>query len=155
MAQESELVRRLEATFRMIGKRVYLPSLRRLRSQYPGLDKVSYPLLAVLDEVADMRPSDLAAAVDLDLSTVSRHLVQLEQRGLISRRPDGIDRRASRITLTDTGREFWQNLLSARSELLGSALSQWTDDDRAQLLNLLTRLLADVAKQPDTMEISA
>jgi DNA-binding MarR family transcriptional regulator len=97
----------------------------------------------------------LAAAVDLDLSTVSRHLTQLEQRGLVNRRPDGDDRRASRISLTDTGRVFWQDLLSARSELLGSALSEWTDDDRAQLLNLLTRLLADVAKQPEAMEISA
>jgi DNA-binding MarR family transcriptional regulator len=147
MAHASELVVRLEATFRMLGKRVYGPSMRRLRTLRPELDKVSLPLLSVLDERGDLRPSDLAAAVDLDLSTVSRHVNQLVRSGFVVRSPDGTDGRAHRVSLTPAGRESLQIVLDARSHLLNDALRDWSDADRAELLTLLTRLLTDVAGQ--------
>jgi DNA-binding MarR family transcriptional regulator len=151
VAQASELVVRLEATFRTLGKRIYLPSMRRLRALHPTLDKVSFPLLAALEFTEGLRPSDLAAAVDLDLSTVSRHLSQLEQLGLVSRRPDGDDRRASRISLTPVGHESLRTVLAVRAELLDSVLMGWSDHDRGQLLALLDRLLAGVANQATTI----
>jgi DNA-binding MarR family transcriptional regulator len=155
MAEASELVVQLESTFRMLGKRIYIPSMRRLRALHPTLDKVSFPLLAALQGSDGLRPSDLATAVDLDLSTVSRHLTQLEQFGLVSRRPDGDDRRASRISLTAAGRESLQTVLATRAQLLDDALEHWSEPDRAQLLSLLTRLLTGVASQSDKMERTA
>ena len=52
-----------------------------------------------------MRVSDLAACVELDASTVSRQIKQLEDKGIVERTADPADGRASLVRLTDDGRE--------------------------------------------------
>ena len=79
-----DLVGRLEQAFRLLGKRVYRPSLRSLRATH-DVDKASFPLLAFLEEHGQSRPSDAAQALELDLSTVSRQVRHLEQAGLLDR----------------------------------------------------------------------
>ena len=106
------------------------------------------PLLATLEEHADARPSDVAAALELDLSTVSRQLHHLEQLGLVSRRRDGDDGRASRISLTAQGRESVQFVRAHRASTLDEVFHDWPDDERHQLLTLLDRLLTGLAALP-------
>jgi DNA-binding MarR family transcriptional regulator len=144
----SELATRLEHTFQLLHKRIYLPSVRHLRMKNPGLDKASVPLLATLDEHGDVRPSDAAAALELDLSTVSRQLHQLEQLGLVTRRRDGADGRASRISLTEQGRQSLAFVKASRAATLDAVFGDWPEDERRQLLNLLDRLLAGLAALP-------
>ena len=50
-----------------------------------------------------MRVTDLAGCANLDTSTVSRHVAQLQRTGLIERTPDPDDRRAQRVELTAAG----------------------------------------------------
>ena len=145
-----DLVGRLELVFRLLGKRVYLPGLRALRplGDGPGVDKASYPLLALLEEHDEVRPSDAAAALQLDLSTVSRQVRHLEQTGLVSRRPDDEDGRACRVSLTDAGRSGLCALRRSREDLLDGALGGWPAEDRADLLRLLDRLLTGLRDLP-------
>jgi DNA-binding MarR family transcriptional regulator len=138
----ADLASRLELTFRLLGKRIYRTSARQLRADNPGLDQASVPLLATLDEQGDARPSDLAAALELDLSTVSRQLRQLERLGLVARRPDGEDGRACRINLTEQGRQSLSILRARRAAMLAEVFHGWPDADRQDLLRLLDRLLA-------------
>jgi DNA-binding MarR family transcriptional regulator len=158
----ADLVTRLERAMHAINKRVYAPSMRALRdavheasatsSADPAegaprterLDKGSVLVLSVLDERGELRSSDLATIVDLDLSTVSRHVSYFEQLGLVTREPDPGDRRASRVSLTPKGRSGLTAIRAARAALLDSVFATWTRADRAEFNRLLERLQADL-----------
>ncbi len=144
----SDLAARLELTFRLLGKRIYRASERQLHSGSAGLDKASVPLLAALEEHDGARPSDAAAAVELDLSTVSRQLRQLERLGLVTRRPDGEDGRACRISLTAQGLTGLAAVRASRAAMLDEVFSGWADADRLELQRLLDALLAGLTALP-------
>ena len=146
----SDLAARLEVTFRLLGKRIYLASWRQLRTVNPGLDQASVPLLAALEEHNDARPSDVSAAVELDLSTVSRQLRQLERLGLATRRPDGKDGRACRLSLTAQGRDCLSAVRASRAAMLDEVFGGWPAAERRELLRLLDLLLAGLAALPGT-----
>jgi DNA-binding MarR family transcriptional regulator len=146
----SDLAAQLELTFRLLGKRIYLAGPGQLRAICPGLDEASIPLLAAIESHDGARPSDVAAAVELDLSTVSRHVRHLEQLGLVTRRPDGADGRACRISLTAQGLRSLSTVRASRAAMLDEVFRGWPDTDRRQLRRLLDRLLADLAGLPAT-----
>jgi DNA-binding MarR family transcriptional regulator len=157
---EAELVARLERTVHSLTKRVYAPSLRALyESDQPDkidkLDKGSMILLASIDEHGELRPSDLAVLVSLDLSTVSRHLSYFEQLDLIARTPDPLDRRASRITLTDRGRAGLAAIRATRSAWLDSVFGAWSATDRGEFYRLLTQLGEGLAALPTPTRTNA
>jgi DNA-binding MarR family transcriptional regulator len=146
----SRLPTQLEQTFRLLGKRIYLPSVRQLRRRTPGLDQAGLPLLAALEDHDDLRPSDVAVAVELDLSTVSRQLRQLERLGLVSCQPDAQDGRARRFSLTDAGRAGLAAVRADRADRLNTVFGQgWSQEEREQLQTLLDRLLTGLAALPD------
>lgn len=144
----SDLAARLELTFRLLGKRIYRAREHQLNADSAGLDKASVPLLSALEEHDSARPSDVAAAVELDLSTVSRQVRQLERLGLVTRRPDGEDRRACRISLTSRGRTSLAAVRASRAAMLDEVFSGWPDADRLDLQRLLDRLMAGLAALP-------
>jgi DNA-binding MarR family transcriptional regulator len=107
------------------------------------IDRPGAVLLVTLEE-APLRLSDLAARVGLDLSTVSRKASQLERRGLIERREDPRDGRASLLALTTTGSDALTRLLGARRAMLDELFDGWSDEERAALASLLSRLATDI-----------
>jgi len=117
---------------------------RRFRrpSSDATVDPGSFWLLKSLLGDGPVRPTDLAASMGLDISTVSRHLAQLHRAGLVERSADPDDRRAQRVQLSPTGRVAVDSALAARRSLLERSLSDWTDDDLQQLHRLTTRMLA-------------
>ena len=82
-----------------------------------GLSYIPYFVLLLIDEDG-VRPSDLAAELRLDASSLSGHLERLESAGLAARRADASDRRVTRVELTERGRA-----LLAELEPLGRVLS--------------------------------
>jgi DNA-binding MarR family transcriptional regulator len=143
-----DLPEHLEKAFRLLGTRIFATSMRELRTAHPGLDRAGVTLLGALDAAADARPSDIAVTVGLDLSTVSRQIRQLEQLGLLSRRPDGTDGRASRLSLTDRGRHSLALVRARRAEMLGQVFGDWPDAERHEFLRLLNRLLDGLSALP-------
>jgi DNA-binding MarR family transcriptional regulator len=136
----AELAVRLERTFRLLGRRIYWPSLRGVGAVDQNIDRASVPVLGVLEMKGDLRPSDLAAALELDPSTVSRQLRQLEDLQLVHRTADQSDGRASRIGLTDEGRAALNAVRIARAALLEAVLVDWSETQRQQLHDLLDHL---------------
>lgn len=108
------------------------------------IDKAGLATLSRLSERSDVRLSDLAAALNLDVSTVSRQVRHLEDAGLLQRAIDPDDRRAHRLTITEGGRRLVDQLRAARREMLCNALSAWSDEDRDRLTDLLARLADDL-----------
>jgi len=144
----SRLATHLEMTFRLLGKRIYGPGGRRASSIRPGLENAGVSLLATLEAEDGLRPSDIATSLELDQSTVSRQLRQLEALGLVSRRSDDDDGRASRIHLTSDGRSSLGAVRSARAAMLDDVFAAWPQADRERLIELLDRLLDNLATLP-------
>ena len=94
-----------------------------------------------------MRASDLAAALKLDASTVSRQTHKLVDTGLIERTIDPVDGRACLLAVSERGREALAAAVSFRTVQLAELLKEWSPRDRGQLTALLDRL-ADDLQQP-------
>src|SRR6266542_2452096 len=104
---------------------------RRLkpRATDSRLDPASVWVLHYVEAQAPLRVSELAKCMDLDSSTVSRHIRHLEENGYLSRTDDPDDRRATRIGLTD------------------AATADWSEADRETLKTLMTRLADSIDRQ--------
>ncbi|MET9499626.1 MarR family winged helix-turn-helix transcriptional regulator [Streptomyces sp. NPDC006552] len=101
-------------------------------------------LLARLVRDGEQRATDLAADTFLDLSTVSRQVRSMVERGLIERRPDPQDRRGTLLYATETGRAVYETYRRQRDARLAQLLDPWPPEDRDQLIRLLTRLNDDL-----------
>jgi DNA-binding MarR family transcriptional regulator len=96
--------------------------------------------------------TDLAATCNLDVSTVSRHLAQLDKAGMIERAPDPDDRRAQRVKLSSAGQDALTAALRARQVLLERSLENWAPSDLEQLDQLLTRFVGDIDTLTENLE---
>jgi DNA-binding MarR family transcriptional regulator len=115
---------------------------RRFRTRLDGdtVDPSQAALLHTLHCHGAMRLGDIADAVRLDASTVSRHIQQLGDRGLIERESDPEDGRARIIALTDAGRTSLRHTFDQRRAVIASALDEWSEDDRERFRHDLDRL---------------
>jgi DNA-binding MarR family transcriptional regulator len=128
--------------------------LMRQRGQGDTLDTGSFWLLKSLASSGPLRVTDLAACANLDASTVSRHVAQLHNAGLIERTPDPLDGRAHRVKLSDAGSARIDAAMRSRRALLEKSLESWNPRDLEELEQLLTRFAADVEALTQTMERS-
>lgn len=101
-------------------------------------------LLARLSDLAPARPSALAAAMCLDLSTVSRQVPLLERQGWVVRSADPDDRRAQLLDLTPAGRDTLEEIHRARVDVLSRLLPAWSEDDLRTFAQQLARFNTDV-----------
>ncbi|MEU3713406.1 MarR family winged helix-turn-helix transcriptional regulator [Streptomyces catenulae] len=116
---------------------------QRAKNDASAADRV---LLARLVIGGDRRATDLAADAFLDLSTVSRQVRALVDRGLVERRPDPDDGRVTLLSATPSGRDTFEHYRRQRDAELAGLLEPWTPQDRADLIRLLGRLNNDLVK---------
>jgi DNA-binding MarR family transcriptional regulator len=109
------------------------------------VDRSGYWALVRLDEAeGPVRVSDLAASLELDLSTVSRQVRHLVDSGLVARHSDPDDGRATLLALSDRGRLVLEAVKAARRKVLAGTLVQWSAEDRWALATAVGRLAADL-----------
>lgn len=77
--------------------------------------------------------------------TMTRHLDNLEHDGLVARRPDAEDRRATRVTLTARGERAFHELRGAAAAFDARLRAGFSDDELRQLHTLLDRLERNIA----------
>jgi DNA-binding MarR family transcriptional regulator len=110
-----------------------------------GRDLAALVLLFPLQRLGPLRQSALAEAVHADPSTISRHVALLVDRGLVLRAADESDGRASRLVLTEAGREQLDQLRGERVAYLRTVTADWTDDELETFTTLFDRLLDGIA----------
>jgi DNA-binding MarR family transcriptional regulator len=106
------------------------------------------PGMAILIHLAKCGPvrvTDLAAAMGVDPSTVSRQVSQLAGDGLVDRVVDPGDRRAWLVSATDRGRLRAAEEVRRRVGSVEAVLSGWSDSD----VTLFAELVARFAGQFD------
>lgn len=84
--------------------------LRRVSQLYDrelarsGLKTTQYSLLSHVSKLGPLRPGDLAAAMTMDASTLTRNLKPLLAGGYVEQTTGGDDRRSRRVAITAAGR---------------------------------------------------
>ena len=118
-----------------------------------GMDKAGYVLLNALHRVGEVRQTDLAARIGLDLSTVSRQIKALEELGFVTRSSDPDDKRASVLAVTAAGRREIARPRRVRWAPVAARLAEIDADDRERFVNLLEQL-ADLSVASPTKTAS-
>jgi DNA-binding MarR family transcriptional regulator len=97
-------------------------------------------LLFRLASSEPIRLSDLAASLGVDQSTLTPQAQRLECDGLIAREPDPRDGRAALLRVTEAGQRLLSRLHGTRRETFDALLADWSEPDRAQAAEVLSRL---------------
>jgi DNA-binding MarR family transcriptional regulator len=125
-------------------------TFRRLLIDQSGFpladDTPSFLLFNQLIYRGAARPTDMADAIDVSRSYISRIVSRMEAAGLIMRAPDPDDDRSLIIALTDSGREIAQRVVQAGERMFSSIADEWSADDLATL----ERLIIKLARSMDT-----
>jgi DNA-binding MarR family transcriptional regulator len=102
-----------------------------------------------------VRPSDLAAALDVHRSAITRHLQALEQAGHVTVTADSEDGRSWVVGLTDTGRAEVARLTETGMDRFAAFVADWEAADVQTLSRLLMRFersRAEVAQREPAPE---
>jgi DNA-binding MarR family transcriptional regulator len=113
----------------------------------PDLTRGDLVALGVIHDRKSVRPSQIAVALSVDPSVVSRQLGTLERHQLIGRGPDPADRRAELITVTDAGRARMLVAREAMQQMLACRLGDWEVDD-------IVRAAATVESLADVLHLA-
>ena len=124
----------------------FMRLVHALKSQMAGgdRDRAALVLLFPLERLGPLRQGALAELVHADPSTVSRHVAQLVERGLVRRVADASDGRASRLVLTDAGSAAIVALRRERESHLERVTAGWSPEELATFTDLFGRLLDDI-----------
>lgn len=139
----------LETTDRLVYEiirlnRLFERAAAQHHAQHPdGIDRAAYMLLVHLVKDGPQRAGALADAVHSDPSTVSRQVGQLVRAGLVERRADPVDGRASLLAATEHGEQTFQRKRQRRNEQFAAMLGQWSRRDLDALHALLSRFNTD------------
>ena len=137
----TETVQLLDTLSRLI--RTSRAASQREQGEY-GLGGTPLGMLKMLAQ-GDARSSDIAARLQVAPSVVSRALTGLEQAGLVERRPDPEDARATQLGLTGAGRRKLDDARQAFAARLTPLLADWDSTDVDALTRLMDRLESTIA----------
>ncbi|MET7707366.1 MarR family winged helix-turn-helix transcriptional regulator [Micromonospora sp. NPDC005413] len=134
-----------------LGLRLYdlVRTVRLLRQrraeERPAIPPGLLGMLVQIDQVpSGCHARELAHHTRLDPSTVSRSVTALVAHGLVERRPDLTDKRATFLAVTPAGREALAGSHGWYGELLERALADWTPDEVTALSAALGRFAGDI-----------
>lgn len=109
-----------------------------------GADQSALLLLGPLLHEGPLRVTDLAEIRYTDPSTVSRQAAQLVRAGLVRREADPVDGRASRLALTDAGRDACRRMHLARRDAVSTVLRDWPTERVALFTDLFREFNSSV-----------
>jgi DNA-binding MarR family transcriptional regulator len=102
---------------------------RMLAAASRDVEGSAHIILKHLQHEGPMRAGTVAETLHSDPSTVSRQVAALVKDGLLERRSDPQDGRASLLVLTDPGRALLADHDRLRLDYFAYLLDDWTDDE--------------------------
>lgn len=108
------------------------------------LEAAGVHVLGRLALLGPVRLTELATALGLDPSSVSRQVSAVEKAGYVRREPDPSDGRATRLVLTEQGEAAAASVQEKRAQALKVLTRDWSDADHKELAALLARLNHDL-----------
>jgi DNA-binding MarR family transcriptional regulator len=109
----------------------------RLLETRGSVETATQAVLQIVAAEGPMRTSALAASAQSDLSTISRQVAGLVAAGLLERRADPMDGRASLLAVTTDGAAVVAQHEEARAAFFADVLDGWSADELQQFASLL------------------
>jgi DNA-binding MarR family transcriptional regulator len=122
--------------------------VRRLRAE-PGPSVGRLAVLGRLDRGGPSNIRDLAEAERMRHQSMAQIVEGLEEKGLVTKRPDDEDRRRIVVELTPEGTELVHETRARRESWLAGALERELDPEEREALRRAVELLDRVAGAPD------
>jgi DNA-binding MarR family transcriptional regulator len=107
----------------------------------PGMGRGPVKALLRLQRLGPLRVKELAVQLRLDSTTVTRHVDDLERRGLVVRETDPRDRRAVLVQLSSRAQELLEEAEAERRGSLRDGLQDWSVADREAFVRLLSQFV--------------
>lgn len=105
-----------------------------------GISQSRLELLTLLYHADEISQSDLQKKVNIDSAAVTRHLKQLEAKGMVSRRRKPEDNRITLVRLTDQGRERIESSKKEKERFMKEMLANVSAEERRLLIDVLARM---------------
>ncbi|MFD0048978.1 MarR family winged helix-turn-helix transcriptional regulator [Actinomycetes bacterium NPDC127524] len=118
---------------------------RTLDGKKDSLDRSGYILLDGLMQNGPASFRALSLLLQLDISTVSRQVAPLENKGFVIRGKDEKDARISTLSITESGKDALLAAKHDRKEAYQEILFEWTSEEKDIFAELLTRLNRKIA----------
>jgi DNA-binding MarR family transcriptional regulator len=112
-----------------------------------GTSQGRFAVLMILDryEAQELLPSELAEKIGVTRATMTGLLDGLEKDGFVQRRQHPEDRRALTVHLNEAGRAFLDGMLPEHYRRITALMSGLDNDERRQLVELLTKVSANTS----------
>ncbi len=112
----------------------------------------SLMVLGAIERAEDLAtPTQVAAELELKSSNLAQALRALEHRGLIRRKPDPVDRRKIRLSLTREGLTLVRETRAQRTQWLADVMDACLSaEEQDQLMGLMHRVAASAPQRPKT-----
>ncbi len=126
--------------------------VRLLRSALPerGLSSARLGVLGRLYREGTAIATDLAAYLHIQPQSLTRVLTELEQRGLITRRPDEVDRRRSLLEITEEGRRLLVEEIREQRVMLARIIAKEFTSAERDMLRIAAGLMDRLAEAAET-----
>jgi DNA-binding MarR family transcriptional regulator len=111
-----------------------------------GISQSRLELLNELYEADEISQTDLQKKVNIDNAAVTRHLKQLEEKGVVTRRKNPADNRVTFVKLTEDGRMKMIAYKEEKKRFISNVLKDFSVEERSSLLKMLTRIQGNVEK---------
>jgi DNA-binding MarR family transcriptional regulator len=108
---------------------------------HADLTPLQYAVLNYLITEPDIDQIGLAVRIGIDRTSVGQLVDQLEAKGLVERRVNGVDRRARLLRLTRAGEKLYRHVCPPKGRLSDPVLAPLAPAEREILLNLLVRVI--------------
>lgn len=151
------LVDSLDRTLRRLRRAMLRPPATTVPVPALGktLDMAKIFACDAVHDISRRKPNvtvkDVAAELDLEHSTASRLLGDVEGEGLLTRGTDPDDRRRTTVELTDLGESVVDDATAITRFFTRLLLSDWPREDVEELTRLLARLADTVHEKLDVL----
>ncbi len=117
-----------------------------------GLTRSQCSVLAHLARHDGIQHGTLAEILEVEPITLTRLVDRLEEMGLVERQSHPTDRRVRLLRLTEASRPKLADIFAVGAVTRGEALGEIPDEDRDRLLDVLSRMKANlIAKSTATV----
>lgn len=125
------------------------PARRRQIGALTGLPESAWRILYKLRSSGALSVTEIGRVVDLDKSTVSRHLEPLRAAQLIVETPGSHNRRVSEVSVSSRGRALCDRIDQVHVQYWSDVLARLPAPERHDLARLLGQLQYAMEQEPE------